>query len=60
VRVHRIERGLQAALALGVDLGDACPQLGDGGLDVDLLCVHALELLREAGEVFVRLKIDAA
>ena len=58
--VHRIEGGLQAALALGVDLGDAGAQLGDGGLDVDLLLVHALELLGETGEVLVGLQIDAA
>src|SRR4029079_8085074 len=58
--VHRIEGGLQAALALGVDLGDARTQLGNGGLDVNLLRVHAVELLGEAREVLVSLQVDAA
>ena len=60
VAVDRVEGGLQAAAALVVDLGDAGAQLGDGRLDVALLLVHALELLGEAGQVLVRLQVDAA
>ena len=35
-------------------------ELGDGGLDVGLLLVHAVELLAETGQIVVGLQVDAA